>query len=296
MKNLTDFRLCYQNYVAIFEEYLEKYAKSLQTSPSVLGESIKYSLLSGGKRIRPVLTLACAEVLGVSSQEVLPFALAIEMIHTYSLIHDDLPAMDDDDFRRGQPSNHKQFGEATAILAGDALLNEAYAVCLNECGKGEMQLLAAQYVNECAGAFGMIAGQCADLAFEKGKQEGTEDDLMYVYAHKTGKLLLAPIMIACILSGRKNYLQFERFGKQLGVLFQMTDDILDVEGEFQSLGKSIGKDAESEKLTCVRIYGLSGAKLRAEICARECRALLETIDGNTAFLSGLIDYVLERCE
>ena len=134
---MTDYRLHYQRYLKQFEEYASNYLNKLQTHPPILGESMRYSFLNGGKRIRPILALACAEILGVSEDEILPFALAIEMIHTYSLIHDDLPAMDDDDYRRGKLTNHKVYGEANAILAGDALLNEAYAICLQESIKGE---------------------------------------------------------------------------------------------------------------------------------------------------------------
>lgn len=291
---MIDFNLRYGKYLSEFESYAEDYAAKLKTEPAILGESMLYSLLNGGKRIRPVLALACAEVLEVPKEEILPFALALEMIHTYSLIHDDLPAMDNDDFRRGKPSSHKQFGEANAILAGDALLNEAYALCFRECVKGEKYALAASFLNECAGAFGMIAGQSADLYFSEKDAEVSEDDLNYIYEHKTGKLLLAPVAIASILSGNKYYFPIERFGKLLGRLFQMTDDILDVTGDFSSLGKSIGKDETENKLTCVRLYGLEGAKIRAELCAKECLAVLEGVEGDTEFLKALVEYVLKR--
>ena len=203
---MTDFNLLYDEYLAEFNAYAEAYAAKLQTKPSVLAESIQYSLLNGGKRVRPVLMLACADVLNVPKEDVLPFALALEMIHTYSLVHDDLPAMDNDDFRRGKPSNHKQFGEANAILAGDGLLNEAYAICFKECLKGEKYVLAAQFLNECAGIYGMIEGQSADLYYTNFQEEISEEELQYIYEHKTGKLLLAPVAIASILSGNKYYL------------------------------------------------------------------------------------------
>lgn len=291
---MSDFHILYNQYLTEFNEYAAEYAAKLKTFPAVLGESMQYSLLNGGKRVRPVLMLATAEVLGVEKEKVLPFALALEMIHTYSLIHDDLPAMDNDDFRRGKPSNHKEFGEANAILAGDALLNEAYALCFKECLQGEKYILASQYLNECAGAYGMIIGQSADLYFSEKNKEVSEKDLRYIYEHKTGKLLLAPVMIPSILSGNKYYLPLQQFGKTLGELFQMTDDILDVVGDFDKLGKSIGKDEKENKLTCVQLYGLEGAKIRAENCAKDCRAFLEGVDGNTQFLSALIDYVLTR--
>lgn len=293
---MLDFNLCYENYVAEFEKYLTEYAEKFFTKPELLGESMKYSLLNGGKRIRPVLALATADVLGVSKEEILPFALALEMIHTYSLIHDDLPAMDNDDFRRGKQSNHKVFGEGNAILAGDGLLNEAYAICFKECMKGEKYVLASRFLNECAGVFGMIAGQSADLYFSENQNAFTEEDLSYVYEQKTGKLLLAPVIIASILKNNKNYLTLESFGKLLGKLFQMTDDILDVTGDFALLGKTLGKDEVENKLTCIRVYGLEGAKIRADLCARDCQALLEGIEGDTEFLSVLVDYVLTRAK
>ena len=291
---MNEYSLRYERYQKEFEEYANDYINGLRTKPSVLAESMRYSFLNGGKRIRPVLALACAELLDVPKQEILPFALAVEMIHTYSLVHDDLPAMDDDDYRRGKPTNHKAFGEANAILAGDGLLNEAYAICFHESVKGEKYVCASALLNECAGIYGMIAGQSADLYFSKENTEITEEDLLYIYGHKTGKLLLAPVMIASILKNNKNYLDLERFGKLLGVLFQMTDDILDVTGDFDLLGKSVGKDAEKNKFTCVRLYGLEGAKLRADICARDCHAVLESIDGDTSFLHELVDNILAR--
>lgn len=291
---MNDFNLLYQNYLDEFESYLNEYVNNFKTKPALLGESMAYSLQGGGKRIRPVLMLACADVLSLSHKDVLPFALALEMIHTYSLIHDDLPAMDNDDFRRGKPSCHKAFGEANAILAGDALLNEAYAICFEQCSKGERFVLASKLLNEYAGAFGMIAGQSADILFTDSKEEISEENLRFVHEHKTGKLLLAPINVANILAENKNYLSFEDFGKRLGLLFQMTDDILDVTGSFDKLGKSIGKDQTENKLTYVRLYGLEAAKVSADICAKECHAILEGIDGETEFLHSLIDYVLLR--
>ena len=291
---MKEFDLRYQKYLSAFETYMAQYLNKMQTKPIVLAASMQYSLLNGGKRIRPVLMLACADVIGVPLEEALPFALALEMIHTYSLVHDDLPAMDNDDFRRGKPSCHKAFGEANAILAGDGLLNEAYAICLNESLKGERFALAGKFLNECAGIYGMIAGQSADLQFSETEQEVSAEDLFYIYEHKTGKLLLAPVAIASILSGNKYYIQFERFGSRLGRLFQMTDDILDVTGNFEELGKSIGKDEKENKLTCIRIFGLEGAKMRAEECAKDCLAVLEGIEGDVTFLSQLVEYVLTR--
>ena len=291
---MNGYHLRYERFVKTFEEYAENYMKKVQTKPAVLGDSMRYSLLSGGKRIRPVLALACAEVAGVKEEEILPFALALEMIHTYSLIHDDLPAMDNDDFRRGKPTSHKQFGEANAILAGDGLLNEAYSICIQESMKGKNYALTAKFLNECAGIYGMIAGQSADMYFSEQDREISEEELLYIYENKTGKLLLAPVVMPSLLKEGKGFFAFEQFGKLLGKLFQMTDDILDVTGDFNAMGKNVGKDEGKNKLTCVRLYGLEGAKVRADMCAKDCHLILERIEGDTAFLHELVDKVLER--
>ena len=291
---MYDFNATYQTYLSEFERYMGQYLQRFQTTPAVLAESMKYSLLNGGKRIRPTLMLAVAEILDVSKEDVLPFALALEMVHTYSLIHDDLPAMDNDDFRRGKPSNHKVYGEANAILAGDALLNEAYGVCFQACLQGEKFVAAAKFLADCAGARGMIAGQSADLYYTGGNLPTGEWELSYIHEHKTGKLLLAPTVIPSILADNKHYLRLEQFGLFLGSLFQITDDILDVTGEFESLGKSIGKDAEENKLTYVKIYGLEGAQAKADEYAKSCIIALEGIDADTSFLKDLVDYVRNR--
>lgn len=288
------FESQYGYYLNKFNEYLDDWCAKLSTQPAVLGESMKYSLQSGGKRVRPVLLLAVAELLGVSDEDALPFALALEMIHTYSLIHDDLPAMDNDDFRRGKPTNHKKFGEANAVLAGDGLLNTAYSVCLEECMKGEKQVRAASELCRAAGIFGMIAGQSADMESTGGNSASTEERLRYIYEKKTGMLLSAPVCAASILAGGKYYFELERFGYNFGALFQLTDDILDEIGEFEKLGKTLGKDKKEDKLTGVSVYGLAGAKVRADMYASDCYATLDVLDGDTTFLRDLITYVRNR--
>ena len=291
---MNGFDKKYASYLQAFEEYLNEYVERMQTHPSILGESMRYSLQNGGKRIRPVLMLSVAEMLGVPQKDVFPFALALEMIHTYSLIHDDLPAMDNDDYRRGKPSNHKVFGDANAILAGDALLNQAFTICFGECLKGENFILAAKFLSECAGMNGMIAGQSADLYFS-AKQEVSKEDLFYIHENKTGKLLSAPILIPSILYDSRYYLRLEQFAKELGVLFQITDDILDVTGHFEKLGKTIGKDQTAEKLTYVKLYGLEGAMIRADECAQRACTILESIaDEDVQFLYDLVGYVRNR--
>ncbi len=291
---MYDYQQKYAEYLQIFEGYLHTYAEKLKTVPPILGEAMRYSLLSGGKRVRPVLMLATAEMLGVEQELVLPYATALEMIHNYSLIHDDLPAMDNDDFRRGKPSCHKAYGEAYAILAGDALLSQALSLVLEMSLKGEKYVLAAKLLCDFAGMNGMILGQVADMQHTANREELTEETLRFIQENKTGKLLLASLLIPSILADNRYYIRLEQFGKEFGRLFQITDDILDVEGEFDQIGKSVGKDENSDKLTCVKLYGLQGAKLRADECFARCRALLEGIDCSTEFLDNLVLFVRER--
>lgn len=276
-----------------FNAVLNGFLKNLDCRPDILRDSLKYSLEIGGKRIRPVLSLATADLLGLERKKVINFALATELIHTYSLIHDDLPEMDDDDFRRGKPSNHKVFGVGNAVLAGDGLLNTAYSVLLKECRKGTEYISAAEFICDCAGIYGMIAGQSADLLHENDKSFN-EPTLNFIYENKTGKLLTAPVVVPAILCGGRCFSELKSFGRDLGFLFQITDDVLDIEGEFSSLGKSVGKDDKEGKFTSVAVYGLDGAKLRADVLAERCRAILEGIDGDREFLVKLVDYVRNR--
>lgn len=288
------FQEKYHSYLTVFNDYAEAYFEKLTTTPAIVKESMSYSFLNGGKRVRPVLTLAVADILGVERSDVLPFALAIEMIHTYSLIHDDLPAMDNDDFRRGKPSSHKTFGEGHAVLAGDALLNTAYSVCFDACFKGEAYVRAAKMLCEHAGIDGMIAGQSADLLQEEKGALADETTLRFIDEHKTGKLILSSVLIPCVLAENKNYFEFEQFGKYLGTLFQITDDILDEISDSSTLGKTAGKDKKENKLTFVSLYGLDGAKIQADIYASDAYAVLDGINADVTFLRDFITYVRNR--
>lgn len=283
----------YSSYLKEFNAVLDGFCENLNCRPEILKESLIYSLKLGGKRLRPVLMMSVADLLGLERRKVMNFALALELIHTYSLIHDDLPEMDDDDFRRGKPSNHKVFGTGNAVLAGDGLLNTAYSILLKECRNGAEYVSAAEFICDCAGIYGMIAGQSADLLHEKDKSFN-EPTLNFIYENKTGKLLVAAVTVASILSGGRCYSELKAFGRDLGTLFQITDDILDIEGDFEKLGKSIGKDEQEGKFTAVAVYGLDGAKLRADVLASRCLALLEGIDGDREFLIQLINYVRTR--
>lgn len=286
-----NFQERYREYAEEFERALISFCDGLNFKPERLTESMRYSLSIGGKRIRPVLFLSALDMFGLDWKKELNLAIAIECIHTYSLIHDDLPAMDNDDFRRGKPSNHKVFGEAHAILAGDALLNVAFSILFAESGRGESHLRASRYLCDAAGAGGMISGQSADLICT-AKADVSAEDLMFIYEHKTGKLIVAPLVMAAILAG-EYFIDVEKFGESLGALFQLTDDILDEKGD-DSLGKTRGKDKASDKLTVVKLYGLNASELQADLLAERCRLLLEPIEHDTEFFRRLVDYVRSR--
>jgi len=290
---MTDFDLRYEEYRSYFEKELNTLCADIKTTPEVLGESMLYSLLSGGKRVRPVLMYAVGDVTGIGREALTPYACALEMIHTYSLIHDDLPEMDNDDFRRGRPSNHKKFGQANAVLAGDALLNTAMSVLFGECYKGSDYVSAAKFICDCAGIYGMLAGQSADLLHESDKNP-TVENLEYIYEHKTAKLITAAVAVPSILCGGKYFTELKRLGERLGYLFQLTDDILDEEGSFEQLGKSVGKDEKEDKLTAVKIYGLKQCKLLTDIYGKDCDLLLDGLEGDVSFLRTFIDFVKSR--
>lgn len=288
-----DFNEKYNEYTSEFNAVLTEFCENLNCRPDILNKSLRYSLELGGKRLRPVLTYAVGDLLGVKRSELNNFALAIELIHTYSLIHDDLPEMDNDDFRRGKPSSHKVFGAGNAVLAGDGLLNTAYAVLLKECRKGANYVAAAEFICDCAGIYGMIAGQSADLLHENDTCFN-EPALNFIMENKTAKLITAPVAVPAILCGGRCFTELKAFGRDLGCLFQITDDILDVEGDFDTLGKSIGKDKKEGKYSSVTVHGLDGSKLMADVLAERCRGIIEGVGGENKFLLSLIDSIRVR--
>ena len=226
--------------------------------PRNLNTAMRYSLLAGGKRLRPTLLLAACHLLLDDVSAALPFAAAVEMIHTYSLIHDDLPAMDNDDLRRGKPSNHKAFGEATAILAGDALLNLAYELMGRSAHPRALKALSA--IALAAGSSGMIAGQAADMWMEG--READQDMLRYIHSHKTADLITAPVVAGLILAGAddRQLEQGRMYGCHLGLAFQIVDDLLDELGDETKMGKRLGKDHAVGKLTWPGLYGIEQAR------------------------------------
>lgn len=289
------------NYNGAFSEKYEEYKNAVNNALNeafknvncneMLLSAMKYSVFAGGKRVRPVLFFAALDALGVQYEKFGAFAVALELIHTYSLIHDDLPAMDNDDFRRGKPTNHKVYGEAFAILAGDALLNLAYEVAFSGIIDSGT-LAAARQLAEFSGCSGMIGGQAYDLAEDK---TATENCLTVIDDLKTGKLLTLPFTMASLISGGKYYSEFLELGKCLGRLFQYTDDLLDVVGNSAVLGKTVGKDEEQGKVTLVSVYGLNGAKKKIDEIFTSGIKTLKNIDNNLFFID-FLSYVKNRAE
>ena len=287
-----------QEYAALINEALPVQLASLGYIPDQLLEAMNYSLAAGGKRLRPALLLAACEALGGSPDDALPFACALEMIHTYSLIHDDLPAMDDDDFRRGRPTSHKVFGEGMAILAGDGLLHAAMELMMRRAASMTdlRGVKAAEAIARRSGVTGMVAGQVMDVTGE-GK-EPTEEAVLYIHTHKTADLITAPLEAGLILAGADDALVKAgiAYGQHLGLAFQMVDDLLDVEGDVALLGKQTGMDAQRGKLTWVAIRGVDGAR---EDAARHTQLAVEAIaplGENAKFFMTLAQTALGRVQ
>ena len=274
---------------------IEKKLESSITADNSAAQAMKYSLLSGGKRIRPILLLEFYALCGGKGDSALNFAAALEMIHTYSLIHDDLPCMDNDDMRRGRPSCHKAFGEDTALLAGDALLTLAFKTAAETDGiPADRVLKAIAVLAENAGISGMVGGQVEDLAFEKSG--ATIDELRGMYLKKTSCLLSAGAVCGSILAGadEKELKYAAEYAEKLGLAFQIIDDILDCTSDEKTLGKPIGSDEKNGKTTYVTLLGIDGAKAEAERLSNEALTALCKIKGDNAALRELTADLLDR--
>ena len=293
--NIKDYL---QNRSALVDRALERWMPGQEVLPRSLHQAMRYSVFAGGKRLRPILMIAACESLGGHAGQVLHAACAMEMIHTYSLIHDDLPAMDDDDFRRGRPTNHKVYGEATAILAGDALLTEAFRILAdaeaNRSVPPATVIKVIELVARYAGSQGMVGGQVVDM-----ESEGKEIDfptLEYIHTHKTGGLILASVQVGALLGGANDsqVAAIKRFGGAAGLAFQIADDILDIVGDQQHLGKNVGSDQARGKATYPAQLGLDEARQRAdELCGIAISALAP-LGKPAEILQELARYIVNR--
>lgn len=280
---------------SIIEAKLESFVESQAEIP-IIYEAMKYSLLAGGKRLRPIMAIMACDLFDGDINQVMPFACSIEMIHTYSLIHDDLPAMDNDDYRRGKLTNHKVFGEGFAILAGDALLNKAFEIihqALIENPKLE-NIKAAAYISLASGTQGMIGGQCIDLYYEN---KGIDLDILNaMHDKKTGAMIRAPLVAGALIAGAKeeDVQRLEKFGQLIGLAFQISDDILDVEGSTEKLGKKTGSDAKNNKSTFVSYYGIEKSKEMAKGIIKEAQNIIDVYGNKGLLLKELSNYIIER--
>ncbi|MDG2012083.1 MAG: polyprenyl synthetase family protein [Pirellulaceae bacterium] len=279
----------------LVDERLERYAQYDNGCPAKLRDAIRHSLLAPAKRLRPILTLLSAEMCGGDPLEALPVACAVEMIHTYSLIHDDLPSMDDDDLRRGLPSCHAQFGEATAILAGDALLAQAFEVVARDVQPASLAVTCCREMAVAAGASQLVGGQEDDLASE-GREDLTAEDLAKIHDRKTGAMIRVSLRLGARIAGanEEQLKNLDIFGEKIGLTFQIVDDLLDYCGEQAKMGKSVGKDSKSSKLTYVKIHGLDPSREIASDLIQKSIGALEGFGSDAAPLVGLAHFILNR--
>jgi geranylgeranyl diphosphate synthase type II len=273
---------------------LERVLPAETLRPETLHKAMRYSVFAGGKRLRPLLVIAGAEAVGGTASQVMPTACAMELIHTYSLVHDDLPAMDNDDFRRGAPTNHKVFGEAMAILAGDALLTLAFRLVADNAGESRALRDVVLDIADAAGHGGMVAGQVADLEAE-GRRVGAEV-VDYIHAHKTGALIRTSLRVGAMLCGADaaQVRALSVAGADLGLAFQIVDDILDVVASSEELGKTAGKDQIQQKATYPAIHGIEASRARAAFLIRDAEEALRVLGPRAEPIRALGRFILER--
>ena len=290
-----DYKVQYQEYLNRATGALEKACDQFLPEDSEVCRAARYSLLGGGKRIRAVLVLSVCDMLGGDMQTAESFAAAVEMLHCYSLIHDDLPCMDNDDLRRGRPSCHKAFGEATAMLAGDVLLTEAFEVIANAPGSPQACVTAARALGAGAGSHGMVYGQELDLKYEA--LAATEEQLRRIHRNKTGALINAAVQMGAAAAGATSQqcAALAEYAYGLGLVFQIVDDVLDVTSTPEQLGKPIGSDSENGKTTFVTLYGTQGAmELAQNLNDQTCTGLQEHFGEKASFLRQLAQQLLVR--
>lgn len=280
---------------ALVNKALDKYLPGGKTLPKLIHRAMRYSIFAGGKRLRPILTLATGEMLGARSAQLMSAACAIELIHTYSLIHDDLPAMDNDDFRRGRPTCHKVFGEALAVLSGDALLTLAFKVMADEIAETKLAVRLMGEIAGAAGSKGMVGGQALDINHQR-LSLSRQKQLEQMHLMKTTALITTATRAGALVAGAtsRRLKLLSRYGRNLGLAFQVADDILDVKGTRSTLGKTPGKDKRLNKLTYPSVYGLAKARAKAFSLARQAQNALRPFGKKAQVLAGLADYVINR--
>ncbi|MBI4826353.1 MAG: polyprenyl synthetase family protein [Nitrospirae bacterium] len=281
----------------LVDNYLEAYVSSKKGRngcPEELYEAMRYALMAGGKRIRPILALAGYEAVNGRSNNVMPVASSLELIHTYSLIHDDLPAMDDDDMRRNKPTTHIAFGEATAILAGDALLTEAFNIISNSNAEPGILINVIKEVTHACGPDGMVGGQTVDILMEGKKAE--KNDIIYIHTHKTGVFIKAAVRVGAMMANatKDELAALTTYGDNVGLAFQIVDDILDITGTTEELGKTAGSDNVNAKNTYPSIFGIEESRKIAEALISDAVKALEGFDEKADPLREIAKYIISR--
>ena len=294
--NAEETLACYASQI---EEALVEALPSDPDTPPDLLEAMRYSLMAGGKRLRPILVLLAAEACGADPRDAMPAACAVEMVHTYSLIHDDLPAMDDDDLRRGQPTSHVAFGEAMAILAGDALLTRAFEILAADLPDPVVAAECCRVLASAGGSDGMVGGQVADLAATNTSPESVDDPLQVlgdIHRRKTGRLLAASLELGAVVAGAEKQVRESLldYGQQVGLAFQGADDLLDVEGDINRTGKTSGRDAHLGKWTYPALAGNDTSRRLARNCIASACAAVEPLGEAGEPLKVLAEFVIER--
>jgi geranylgeranyl diphosphate synthase type II len=281
----------------IIDDCLRRYSRSIKDNPDCpprLAEAMQYALMAGGKRVRPILAIASYEAAGGRSSKIVPVASSIELIHTYSLIHDDLPAMDDDDFRRNKPTTHRVYGEGLAILAGDALLTDAFHMISEADVKPELLMKIISELSAAAGPSGMVGGQVADLEYEGKKADA--DMINYIHNHKTGALIRASVRIGGLLASTSpaGMKALTEYGEKVGLAFQIMDDILDITGTMEELGKSTGADSARGKNTFPSVFGMDKSYQSAEQLINESINAVKIFNRRAEPLESIARYILKR--
>ena len=292
-----EFKEILKNKIDYVENLLQEYMPKEEGYQETIMKAMNYSLKAGGKRLRPILTLESCKIVGGKEEDAIPFAMAIEMIHTYSLIHDDLPALDNDDLRRGKPTNHKVFGEGMATLAGDALLNYAYEVMLSSSINREnphKYLRAIYEIATHAGIYGMIGGQVVDVESENKVIE--KEKLDFIHLNKTAAMIVGCMRAGAIIgdSTEEELKKITKYGRNIGLSFQIVDDILDITGDEEKLGKPIGSDIENHKSTYPSLLGLEKSRQIARQLIEEGKSSIEGLSSEVDFLNQLGDYIISR--
>ncbi|MCR5102194.1 MAG: polyprenyl synthetase family protein [Butyrivibrio sp.] len=297
---MAEFKSELESKIVEVENVIKKFLPEEEGYQKTVLEAMNYSMLAGGKRLRPLMMLESFKMSGGTDTSVVePFMAAIEMIHNYSLVHDDLPAMDNDDYRRGRKTTHKVYGAGMATLAGDGLLNYAFETAMKSFDVSSVDehrvIKALRILAQKAGIYGMVGGQCADIVAE-GKNSSSEEEIIFIHEHKTAAMIESSLMIGAVLAGAddETVKKLEKTGSNVGIAFQIQDDILDVIGDEEKLGKPVGSDEKNEKTTYVRLHGVDNSSEEVRRLSEEALEIIKSVSSNSGFMCELVESLISR--